>query len=852
VQQGRCEEALAAAEEGVRREPQWTFSHSMLGSVHEQRGEPARAQECYREAIRLSVDNGYAVEHLMATCHTLAGRREALRFIEEELIRQVVFGDGLLAFRDVARGILDPNELLASLQAALDARPDLWHAWSAMILQLIDLQRAEDAVALAREATERFPLLPRIWLDLAAAERARLDPGEEAALQQALRINPDWGIAARQLAGCYERKGEFEKACALLEGLCARAPLDAFNHGALAEVLWRLGRRDEALEKLQLALRLQPGFEWGWQLLLRWAGELGRPGLALEMARDLTVRRAGEASVWLVLARCLEEAGEEQELFTALDQAIALQPRSTDASDLKAALLARHRRFAEALAACQPAVFGEHPPPELRGRAAWVEAERGNLPRAISLMQAVLAENPAYFWGWQQLTDWLWRDNQHDEAVRAAEKMTTLAPFEPSPLGYLADLKVRKDDREGAKRDLARALKVDPAYAYAGFQLFDLHLEDRELPAAAEILGHLQRHIGGDLVQARAAQLAIRQRGCDQAQELFRDLCASRKEENIWPVSVVADELAGASLGQTAERILREALDQPDPPGRVAQVWVKRRLDLHQWWCQGKLRQLKDRGEAGRLAVLQYLDSLGDAILACQSKQDVTGRLALQFHFWRLLRTHRCWLAKDDLGWGKVGYVLANLGWHRRLVKWLGDWRERPGAESWMLHNLVLALHALGRDAEADAVVRQALARPAFGDLRARLLLWAAVEDALSGRLEAAKALLEGLRAEHTPADEQSLFRLVNLVLAFEQAAIQPPEFARAERAMMKEFLDQHPNNRTMQRVFLRALRRISERTGSRWPLWWGCGKRYQPALIAAAIGMAFLALKVLALSGGS
>src|SRR5207302_754051 len=140
----------------------------------------------------------------------------------------------LLAFRERARQVLAPEELLASLRKALRARPDLWHAWAAVTAQLVDMDRLDEALTLARQATERFPLLPRLWLDLAHVHEARADRGaEREALEHALRISPGWGQAVAQLASLHERNGEFEAAKKLLEQAVTRSPLDPLCHGWL-------------------------------------------------------------------------------------------------------------------------------------------------------------------------------------------------------------------------------------------------------------------------------------------------------------------------------------------------------------------------------------------------------------------------------------------------------------------------------------------------------------------------------------------------------------------------------------------------------------------------------------------
>jgi hypothetical protein len=73
---------------------------------------------------------------------TFAEKKAALAFILDELERQVVFGDGLLQYMRLAFGILEPDELLANLRAAHKTRPDLWHAWSALMLPVVRTRSA--------------------------------------------------------------------------------------------------------------------------------------------------------------------------------------------------------------------------------------------------------------------------------------------------------------------------------------------------------------------------------------------------------------------------------------------------------------------------------------------------------------------------------------------------------------------------------------------------------------------------------------------------------------------------------------------------------------------------------------
>ena len=78
-----------------------------------------------------------------------------------------MFGDGLLAFRDQAVSVMDPDELLKLFQHLLDEHPDIWQPWSVAVQQLCMVGRVEEARELAKEATGHFPLLGRLWVDLA-------------------------------------------------------------------------------------------------------------------------------------------------------------------------------------------------------------------------------------------------------------------------------------------------------------------------------------------------------------------------------------------------------------------------------------------------------------------------------------------------------------------------------------------------------------------------------------------------------------------------------------------------------------------------------------------------------------
>src|SRR5262249_10004999 len=102
AEQRRFDAAYDQLEFARRMEPANISHYLVRGRVCNLAGRIDEAKKAYREAIRLSADSELAISELVACCDNLAERREALAFIEAELTRQTLFGDGLLAYREQA------------------------------------------------------------------------------------------------------------------------------------------------------------------------------------------------------------------------------------------------------------------------------------------------------------------------------------------------------------------------------------------------------------------------------------------------------------------------------------------------------------------------------------------------------------------------------------------------------------------------------------------------------------------------------------------------------------------------------------------------------------------------------
>jgi tetratricopeptide (TPR) repeat protein len=689
------------------------------------------------------------------------------------------------------------------------------------------MDRLDESLAYAQQACERFPFVPRLWWERARLHNVRGElPDAITALEQALAINPAYGHAARFLAELHEKAGDLKRARQVIELAIAHAPLDAFAHANLAEVLWKSGENEKALERLQQALRLEPGHAWGWSALADWTAKLNRPESAVQFARDLTERRPGEARSWLVLAECLADR-HDLESIAVVDRAIQLNPWNDAAYDLKAFILGRFDRFDEALACCRPAALPA-PTPLLRMREAWIEAQRGRLALAVARITEVLAEQPANYGGWKSLSEWETQLGNLQKAADAADQMARLAPHDPVPLGYAADLLLRKGDRPGALARFRRAFQLNPQYAFAGLHIFDLLFEDNDLSGAAAVLATLKKHADDEYLAVREARLALREDRLQEALDIFSRLCRWQAEHS-WSLFSTADALTSAGQWQALEKLVAQALAEEAPNPHLGALWIRLCFEKFRFNPVPLLHKIARRGGLGRNSLWQYLDLAACTYDESYEKNDLTTlatSLRLRYRLRGLLRQYRDLLAGDDQLWGKVGYVLATMGRFSRAAEWLADWQGRKGVESWMLYNLVLSLGAMGRPAAARQIIHHALGLRQDSALFDSFAVLGALEEALQGRAAQARDLVAAVRSEKMSDFDKAVRGFTQaILLAGESAASNRWELTKKLRTHLLEclsgFLPYH-HHRLVRRAYWRCLRRLAEVHGLKLLRWWG------------------------------
>lgn len=832
--------ALQAADEAISLDPAHSAGPCVRGGVLLAMGRGEEGRAALRQAMRLAIDAEATMRPLIEAAQTPEERQEDFKFIQDELICQTTSGDAVTAFYQLATPYLNNDDLLAFLRKAHDTRPDLWQTGSALAKHLARMKCWDEAVSLSEKLTKRFPLLPRVWLELGLIHRAR--PNHEAAIaamEHARQLNPAWPNAMQELAATYRGVTRYPEARSVMEQAVRHAPLDALNHGWLAEFLYHDGEKAKALERVREAIRLSPGYTWAWSALQSWGAALGQPSAARDLAREIAEQRPGEPRSWLMLADTLEDRSEFDERLAALDRALELNSSLTSALDEKARLLTLAGRFDQALALCT-ASSDTPPPPMLQARHAWILSRKDDLPGAIQVMNQALQRDAANAWGWQMLAEWHQSREEWDAAEEAVRQLTRLNPHDATPLGYLADLKLQRGDRPAAITHFQEAVDLDANYTYAGLTLFRLWLEDKNHDKARATLDQIRPHLPPLMAQAREVIYHIHRVDREAA---LRELATLLHCEEDAPAQM---NYVTATMRERVPRwapdfskVALAALRQPSCNVHTGAFYAETRIVSGSLASSQALRLLPPKTELAERALEQFLNEIGQRSHAALHSRQLFGLAAPKFHLRRLEKRYGKWLHESNKLWGIMGYSLYSMRRYKAAYRWLREWDQRAGIEPWMLNNYALVLQHRGDAVEFERVTRHVLSLPQHNDSVQRFRLWAALKDALDNRQEAATAHLENTSPSLYDSFDRTLRGIVDLALNCQNPNGPVPAFDDGTKSLLKQFL--HANdNKLMRRAFGQVCTLQARRRGSLTPRLWGWVRRY-PVLALITIAGLFL-----------
>lgn len=707
---GQSEEALAAAHTAIEIDPNDSQSYVILGRIRTAAGTIDEAAAAFERGYRLQVDNHEALEGRLGLCRSVDEKRAVLSDCFAEMSRQATGGIAMERFLEAAKRVTDRFELLEELREYRKRNPNLWFASSAVVQLLLDLRKYDEAALMAEENTERFPLNSNVWYDLSQVHKLRGEAESEiAALRRAVAVSPMWSWGIQALCEAYQRAGRLEDAEAVIVDALGRLPLDSFLHGFLADIRWKLGRRDEAIESAKRAIAIEPGYDWAWRVVGTWGEELGRPDLAIELARDLTERKPNDVNAWVQLSRVLDKNHLASEQIAAADRALELVPKDSRALALKADALARMRRYDEAVEICRTRLADGRRPENLRFVEARIELERGNTEAAIRKLESLGREAPDYYPAFEYLAMLYSQfENAAPDYLRAAREMTRLAPQDPTTFGYYGEACLKAGKRQEAREALAQAFRLAPDYTFAGATLFGLLLEDNDTDGALAIVKTLETFKPDQICRRLRVGLAAHLRDLEASRAAWSELCHDPEAEFV-QLEEAMKQLATAGFDGDEQiiRTLKAASIDPSASTNAGRLLIHRLFKAGRPQAgESELNVMRGNRKGWEQAAIANIEEL----------MRVDKRLLHQF-----IERNQTELADNNQTWAVTGNAIQSVIGVKEAEKWYVGWEKRDGLGAFVYWNIFLvelhqnrlpecfALNRLGLEAVPDETINEHL-----------------------------------------------------------------------------------------------------------------------------------------------
>jgi tetratricopeptide (TPR) repeat protein len=428
--QGNLDDAVSCYQEALRLRPEFVEVLTNLGLVHRFQGRAGEAMACYHKALGINPAFSAAHNNLGLT-----------------LLDERKWAEAAASFQEAVR--LDPNNAEAryNLGTALEEQRKLLG---------VDSQ----AVAYYEQAVLAF-------------DQGRLDDAV-AALQQALRVQPDYAEAYRKLGCTYFRQGRHDEAVASYHQAIALQPSSGIFHSELGSVLVAQGKFHEAEAVCREAVRLQPADPGSHNAL----------GTALVGQRKLV--KAAES-----FREALRLEPKFHPAHHNLGLALATQFKRTQAIEM----------YREAIRLA-PDVAEYH---LSLGKAFHV---RGRLERAVKCYRRALELKPHYPDAQAALAVVLTLLGKPEEAAVCMQEALRLKPHFPEAYSDLGEAQNEMGDFAGAEASYREAARLDPSYMITVAFALGGRLPDADLEILRQQLQNAPSDSNEPAVYALHARLA--------------------------------------------------------------------------------------------------------------------------------------------------------------------------------------------------------------------------------------------------------------------------------------------------------------------------------------------------------
>lgn len=418
----------------------------------------------------------------------------------------------------IQTGKLDEAETV--LWEVLSTHPENAEALNFLAVIRLQQKRLDESETLLRRTISLAPDFSPPYVNLARVFNAQGQTDKEiVALLDAVRLAPAQPEVNSSLAAAYLKDNDFQRALDALQRIPGgRRPDSVFPLFAAAYL--GLGRVAEARSLVPAVLgraAKNPGLPVEFaQALLQF--DLANDALAI--LQTVQKQELPTSELFFVLGRVRESKGELLLAQKDFQRALLLNPKSVNALQAEARLLARQGQWEKSMDLLSRALAAAPDSPDVLRKFAAASLHAGRPANAVDAAQQLVKVRPdepeaLYLLGVAQL------QNRDTEAARGTlENYTKLRSQEPLAFLALGMAEVSLHDVPAARTNFEQCIKLDPKQGEAYYQL---SLIFRDQGDNATAISHLEKAIAVDPQHARShallGELYLSQRDYPQAQQ---------------------------------------------------------------------------------------------------------------------------------------------------------------------------------------------------------------------------------------------------------------------------------------------------------------------------------------------
>lgn len=748
IEQSQYERAKELLQSLLKNKSYNSIVYSMLARIALQSESVEEAQSYAWMAIQENIDSDQAFELLVSSHLGAAVRESMLNRVKAFSENETSNGSFLWNLWHHSQGWISPDTILAWCEEWLKQYPNSWYPYVLLAKQWGEIGNTDNSLAYLKQAESKFPLLPRVHMELAELYDLMGDLALSAkSFDKTLTLNPAWSYAARRYSEVLQKSGQIENAIAVLKKSSRYSPEDGILLGLLADLYIKLDRKEKAVKLLKRAVELEVNYPWAWNQLEILSNEKTENNLANNIIKKLVANKPKVADCWIIYSRFQQNS---QDKLTVLKQGLENCPKSVLLHRELVFLYLSQHRYEDATLQINNSCWQNNPPVSVLFLEAEVYAKQGRYGEAVEKLKCLLDKYPLYIEGWQRLHEWYVLLSEYNSACKVAKKLVKMSPNDANRLSVCAETLLQhgnSEDRKEASQWLSKAFNIDPSDMHVSLSWLDLLLSERRLSDAQEAEKVATRFINDPLLLVRKIHRLVLSGEVSQL-PMLADSLVSFNHDNPWLYFSAYELYENRQYRNDFLISLRAKMDQSDCCSAIGTVW-------------GRLTR---GGTAGLTKLKQYLDTSEFSPVWSAVAQEYFNAFIEQrtLPSKGFIRNHREKIESDVYLLGSYGYLLCNKGHFDEAIQWYQGQAQNQDLPGYIWYHYRWALGAKRRWDEARFAIDAALNSPP-DNCFSNICLWSAYfKIKFSEPLEQSDVI--NISADELTEVEKYIFALVKAV----------------------------------------------------------------------------------------